>query len=64
MPRPIFLYHPRMGVSETKKLKTGSRKMNRVKSSAMKVGAVLFFCLAIAAAQDDSEYDVSYLCHI
>jgi hypothetical protein len=25
---------------------------------------VLFFCLAIAAAQDDSEYDVSYLCPI
>jgi hypothetical protein len=38
--------------------------MIRVKSSAMKVGAVLFFCLAIAAAQDDSEYDVSYLCPI
>ena len=35
-----------------------------VKKRAGWAGVVFFFCLAIAAAQDDSEYNVSYVCHI
>jgi hypothetical protein len=48
---------------KTRKNRIRKMKVNRVKSSALK-GAVFFFCLAIAAAQDDSDYDVSYRCHI